>query len=886
VQKTAIMAGVLTVAICANQTVAIAQPTGAPNETPTRQGKLTKAPKLVEFVEAPYPESEKLAGRTASVILQIAISDKGVVDDVAVVQGASPAFDAAALEAVKKFKFEPAEIDNKPAPVKITYKYDFVFKEEPVGPIVNYEGIIRDRATKKPIEGLKIAIDGADEKVTDDEGHFEFEEVAPGKHSITISGKGFTTITTEETIEEDKHLEVKYTVTPKDEKPGEQTADEEIVIVTPRIKKEVISTEINVEEGKRVPGTQGDTLKVVQNLPGVARAAFGSGQLVVWGAAPQDTRVYVDGVRVPLLYHGGGLRATINSDMVRAIDLAPGGYGAEYGRGLGGLVTVDTRSPRADGVHGYVAADIIDGSAMIEAPLGGSTRAAIAGRQSYLDRDLKLFTSKDVGDFVPIPTYYDGQIKIEHDLGPNESLQLFGLISNDKLVRTVTNPDPALTKREETLAAFSRVMVRYRRQFEDGSSVVVTPSVGLDHQGSISYFGGAPAVLDKQATAFGFRSNWRGKITPTISVLAGLDVEALVSDLSRRGSITLPHREGDVFVFGQAPPDTYGFDQWKATTLSMAPYAQLDVGLFDDALHLVPGLRVEPFLSNVDKAIPVTGDTPPTGVTTEATAVDPRFAVRFRVSPKLSTKAAFGIYHQAPEPEDLSSVFGNPNLGISSAVHGLVGGTYKLTDLLSLEVVGFYSKSDDLASRSPLGIPLQAQALVQEKSGRAYGGQVLLRRELQKGLFGWASYSLIRSERQDHPDTPWRPFDFDQTHVATVVVSYELGLGFEVGARFRYASGFPRTPVFDHFSGDRRILYEPIFGKQNSIRIPDFVQADVRVSKRFTFGTAAKGEIYVDVQNVTNRRNPEDIVYNYDYSKQGYITGLPILPVLGARLEW
>ena len=59
----------------------------------------------------------------------------------------------------------------------------------------------------------------------------------------------------------------------------------------------------------------------------------------------------------------------------------------------------------------------------------------------------------------------------------------------------------------------------------------------------------------------------------------------------------------------------------------------------------------------------------------------------------------------------------------------------------------------------------------------------------------------------------------------------------------------------------------------------------MRLSKRFTFGTV-KAEAYVDVQNVTNRRNPEDIVYNYDYSQRGYITGLPILPVLGVRAEW
>jgi len=886
VRKASAIAGVLALAICANATVGFAQATGGPNETPTRVGKLTKPPKLVQFVEAPYPESEKLAGRTASVILQIAISDKGVVDEAVVVQSASPAFDASALEAVKKFIFEPAEIDNVPAPVKLTYKYDFVFKEEAAGPIINYEGIIRDRATKQPIEGLHVTVEGMGEAVTDDEGHFEFEEVPPGKHAITISGTGFTTINTEETVEEGKHLEVKYTVTPKEDK-GEDAAEDEMVVLAPRIKKEVLSTSIKVEEGRRVPGTQGDTLKVVQNLPGVARAAFGSGQLVVWGAAPQDTRVYVDGVRIPLLYHGGGLRSTINSDMVRAIDLAPGGYGAEYGRGLGGLVTVDTRSPRADMFHGYAAADVIDASAMVETPIGPSTRVAVAGRQSYLDRDLNLFTSQDVGDYVPIPTYYDAQLKIEQDLGQNESLQAFGLISHDTLRRTVTNPDPNEVKREDTLAAFGRVMLRYRKQFADGSSVSVTPSFGLDRAQVVSRFGGTPTELDNDTTAYGLRAKWSGKIAPSISVIMGADVEVETSTLSRRGTVTLPPREGDVRHWGQRPGDQINVDSWDTTIGSLAPYGQLDFSFFEEKLHVVPGIRIEPYIISGNRVVPVDADKPSIGYTNEHTAVDPRLALRYQVTPRLSTKAAFGIYHQAPRAEDLSSVFGNPQLNTSGAVHVLGGGTFKITDLLSFELTAFYSGSSDLVTRSSLQTPLLAQALVQEGRGRNYGTQVLLRQEMSKGFFGWASYSLIRSERLDHPESDWRLFDYDQTHVATVVASYELGLGFEIGARFRYASGFPRTPVVAAFYNSRRDIYEPFFGKQNTIRIPDFVQGDIRFSKRFNFGTGGmKAEIYIDIQNVTNRKNPEDIVYNYNYTSQGYITGMPFLPVLGARIEW
>jgi hypothetical protein len=118
-----------------------------------------------------------------------------------------------------------------------------------------------------------------------------------------------------------------------------------------------------------------------------------------------------------------------------------------------------------------------------------------------------------------------------------------------------------------------------------------------------------------------------------------------------------------------------------------------------------------------------------------------------------------------------------------------------------------------------------------------------------------------------------------------VVASYELGAGFEIGARFRYSSGFPRTPVEGAFYLARRDVYEPVFGRQNSIRIPSFLQLDARIAKRFTFDQV-KAEVYLDVQNVTNRSNAEDIVYNYNYTNRDYITGLPILPVAGARIEW
>jgi hypothetical protein len=206
-------------------------------------------------------------------------------------------------------------------------------------------------------------------------------------------------------------------------------------------------------------------------------------------------------------------------------------------------------------------------------------------------------------------------------------------------------------------------------------------------------------------------------------------------------------------------------------------------------------------------------------------------------------------------------------------------------ETLAVETTGFYSASQDLAVRSPYGSPLLARALEQSGIGRAYGVQLLVRKELARGFFGWISYSLMRSERRDVLFLDWRLFDFDQTHVLTALASYEIGWGFEVGARFRVASGLPRTPVVSAYYDARTDQFQPVFGRQNSDRIPPFYQLDVRATKKFSFGKTTL-EVYVDVQNVTNRANPEEIVYSRDFAERAFITGLPILPAAGLRLSW
>jgi hypothetical protein len=94
----------------------------------------------------------------------------------------------------------------------------------------------------------------------------------------------------------------------------------------------------------------------------------------------------------------------------------------------------------------------------------------------------------------------------------------------------------------------------------------------------------------------------------------------------------------------------------------------------------------------------------------------------------------------------------------------------------------------------------------------------------------------------------------------------------------------PRTPVVDSYLG-RNGYYEPVFGAHNSIRIPAFYQLDLRGEKAFVM-RRTKLSMFIDVQNVTNRKNPEETIYSQDYKQRSYIIGLPILAVAGARLEF
>jgi hypothetical protein len=203
-------------------------------------------------------------------------------------------------------------------------------------------------------------------------------------------------------------------------------------------------------------------------------------------------------------------------------------------------------------------------------------------------------------------------------------------------------------------------------------------------------------------------------------------------------------------------------------------------------------------------------------------------------------------------------------------------------ETLSIEVTAFLTEGSELAVRNPAEQPALAEALVATGEARARGVQLMVRLDPTHGVYGWLSYTLASAERRDAAWIEWRPSDYDQRHVLTALGGWTSPSGLDLGARLRVASGFPRTAVLGAYYDSRRDLYQPVFGEHNAARLPVFVQADVRVAQRVELA-GSELELSLEVQNATNRANVEEFLYSADYSTQGAIRGLPILPVVGVR---
>lgn len=637
----------------------------------------------------------------------------------------------------------------------------------------------------------------------------------------------------------------------------------ELIVIEDKLKLEGKATtyDVNGDVVRTLPGSGNDALKSLQSLPGTARVPFGLGGLVLRGLAPRDTNVFLDGIEVPILYHFGGLASFFPSTMLGSMELVSSGYGARYGRGQGGIVELSSRPGRTDRWEVGSEVSLLDASVRAEGPARGGN-LSLGLRRSFIDAVLAAVPTSDL---TLAPRYLDAQLRWQSGSGKLTAL-LFG--ADDGL--SLDTADNGVAIRQ----SFVRAGLRYAERRGD-LELTAVPWIGFDR----TAIGADETQLTRSNVTVATRATVQRDLAHGF-VAAGLDLQG------NRYGYLLDAAPPSLPAGMMAYPRLVEGVRWAADLGAWAELAQRFGG---DKFVIQPGVRGDRF-----------------GLTNEW-VLDPRITLRQQLTDQVTLTQSLGRYHQPPLASAAdyrlpglpfkASYAWQASAGVnvvSSTLGGDVSANAFGASLRDLPV-------DVVSSATPYAAPGSAgsggavaasrdfneEALgrwapqANRGRGRTYGIEAQVRRRIGQ-VQGWISYTYARSYRQGDPWALQRyaPYVLDQPHVLTALATAPIGPRWRLGARVRYASGNPITPTAGSFFDASAQEFVPLSGPALSDRLPAFFQIDVRVDRAWQrpWGTL---KLFADVQNVTNRVNPEGVSYNFDYSTRQYTRGLPVFPSIG-----
>lgn len=841
--------------------------------------KLTRAPKLLKFVEAVYPEPAKEALVEGTVELGLTIDQTGKVVAVEVMSAPDPLLGEAASQAAWRFEFAPAEVDGKPAPVRLAYAYNFVldFKFEPRLPdwALDQEvvklgdarlgGRVREQGSRLPLPGVAVAIRALGLEVKSDEkGYFRFQDLPDGHHEVEANSLEHKRESTKVEVSQGQQTQVTFYLEPLTDNAFET------VVRGERRQTAVTRVTLRQKELTTVPGTFGDPVRVIENLPGMARLPLVGGALIIRGAAPSDSGIFLDGTEIPLIYHFLGGPSVLNPEFLDRIDYYPGNADARYGRLIAGVVDVHTRNTFTRQWGGSLDVNLINVAGMLKAPITERVSVAGAVRRSYIDALMPTLLSASGQEATTVmPVYYDYQLRVDVKLRGDDALFVLFFGSDDQLEIVSNEVDQDISLALDSQTTFHRVLAGWRWQVTDKLVSRLTPTLGFNYV----QFGLGELKVDFSTFNFLLREDLEYKQSSLVTWRFGLDFQ--LEQLWADTKVPVPvfwRNPGS----GQAVSFSDELIEFKVEPLLVETGLYLD-GIFNvtDRLQIIPGARVDIFR--------YWGNT--------QAAVDPRLSARYTLFPKgedwlhgTLLKGGAGHFSKAPEYRQAATQYGNPDVTPEHAVHLSLGVEQQIRPALNLDLQGFFIWRYNMVvptseKRGGVGSPLY---YTNQGSGYSYGMELLLKHDVTDRLYGWIAYTLSRSMQQQKPHGDFVKYVFDQTHILTLVASVKVIWGIEVGTRFRLVSGRPDTPVLSGLFDNDQGLYTPITGEVRSERLPLFHQLDLRIEKTWLF-ELWKFSLYLDIQNLYNASNREATLYDYRYKESGPLPGIPILPTLGVK---
>ncbi len=754
----------------------------APDPGSAAPAPVLRAPRPTERLTADYPEG---ARGDARVVVEVVVDVEGAVTDARALSEDEP-FSSAALRAARTWRFVPATRDGTPVAAKT--RVEIVFRA--------------------PVD-LSAAPDTEPDR----------EVARPTAAGSTAPPAALAPALADEPLE---------------------------VLVEGERSDPSRTATLSRAEVRQIPGTFGDPFRAIETMPGVTPVVSGLPFFFVRGAPPGNVGYFLDGIRVPLLFHVGIGPSVVHPALIDRVDLHPAAYPARFGRFAGGIVSGEIVEPVPE-LHGEYNLRLFDAGALAEAPFaGGRGTALVGGRYSYTAALLTALSS-DI-----LLEYWDYQVRVSHDLGRDDRVGVLAFGSHDFLAQKSPSGPITLFGTD-----FHRVDARYDRRLGDRGKLRTAVTVGRDTSRAQQQ---DRSVVDH---VFATRTELTYRAAPTALVRAGTDLQ-------------LDTYEVDLGPIDFSPAARAVVRYFPSRT-DLALGARADVVLdVQPGFEVTPGVRVDLYGSD--------------GV--GAVGVDPRLATRTSVTETLALLTTFGVAHQPPAFVVPLPGFqpGGLRGGLQKAVQQSAGVELRLDEATTATTTvfqnAFFDMTDPLgvAERSINGCPpgafptdslsgdygfspnepilcgiprfppgtvgpdrsggfgqagdsaggrRAAAAFEVRTMGWSRGLEIYVKRKMTRRIGGYVSYTLSRSvrsfERRSFVAT------FDRTHVANAAAAYDLGRLWRAGVRGTFYTGLPKAP-------------DPSDG---STRLPPFFRLDVRLEKRWQLGEVSWISFVAEWMNAT-----------------------------------
>jgi outer membrane receptor for ferrienterochelin and colicin len=731
-----------------------------------------------------------------------------------------------------------------------------LFSQEKTGSI---SGEVRDAITQQPLTGANVFVVGTTIGTTsDDKGYYIIKNIAPGKYHVKAAIIGYKSSSNSDVVViPQRNTKISFNL---EASPVEMDA---VTIQSDYFAKpaeNVVSMRtLSPEEIRRSPGSAEDIFRVMQSMPGVATAGGKSAQLIVRGGSPDENLTLLDNIEIYNPIHFArsgesmGIISIVNPTLLERVDFLTGGFPAKYGDKMSSVFDMTLQDGNKELYNTDVNANVAGFGLTMDGPLVENSSMIFSLRRGFFD----ILTS--IMNKPAAPRYYDAVGKITYDLNPNNRISLVGFYYLDQIDKLGSTTESSAMSKYDYLARDdygSALGLNWRSLISQlaysFTTVSFTENGWTTRQGSETNRAlRGEDILEKEFTV-------KSELTYQLSPAIDLKIGGFVKLIDSKNKSWTPEDTTRSGVIIPAATISYIPDM----TSKAALYVQSSYRIVQP-ITISAGLRFDRF------------------ALTNESNISPRLALSYRFLESTSLNLAWGKYIQSPASYQISPDPRNLLLKSSTAIHYVAGLEHRLADDTRVTVEVYHKELSDLVVD-----PDSSNLLLNTGSGYARGVELSLQKKFTDGFVGSASYSYSVSKRRDKSTQALYDYEFDRPHIVNLIAGMEIGEGWQIGAKFQYASGNPYTPVVGAVM--KNGSYYVVDGGYNSARYPAYHKLDVRIDKKFHFSSWTL-TAYLDLWNIYNRQNV--LSYSYKLDSGGIITTTPqydfgLLPIIGLSAQF